>query len=175
MSNGTWMIAVQDLSSVRPGRKHRLGGFANVKLAAFTVPAKVPTQLRTVTFAGNGANPQITIDGYGIGPEPAPTNLAYQGYTGYDYGDDLYLCDTSTDPKPFCAGQNDGSGAWDTIGLVIGAYTDSQIAYSLGSDYAQSYYPADIFRLQQGDSFTAHVRGVVCSGVVDFSGKPVSC
>lgn len=175
LAKGTWMIAIQSLSSVHLARKHRLRGFATVRIATFTVPAVPATVVRAVTFGGDPAEPQITVNGSAFGIQPAATNVAYQNYTGYDYGNDLYFCDTSSDPNAFCAGQNDGSGAWDTIGLVIGKYTDSQISYSLGSDYAQSYYPGNIFKLQQGDSFAVHVNGADCSGVVDFSGRPVPC
>ena len=132
--------------------------------------------LAGVTFSGSAANPQITVRGAGFGTEPTPTNLAASGYTGYDYGNNLYLCDTSADPNSFCAGQYDGgnSGA-DTIGLVVTTYTDAEIVYSLGSDYAQLYYPNDTYRLQDGDQFTVNIKGATCSGTVSFSGAATKC
>jgi hypothetical protein len=130
---------------------------------------------RSVVFSGSPADPQVTIAGQGFGSEPTATNLAYPGYTGYDYGNALYFCDTSRDPNAFCAGQNDGSGGWDAIGLVVGTYAPTRIAYSLGSAYAQYYYPSHIYELEQGDAFAVTVKGRVCTGVVDFGGTPVHC
>jgi hypothetical protein len=139
-----------------------------------SVAAAAPV-IGSISFAGASSNPQMTILGSGFGSEPASTNLAYKGYTGFDYGNALYFCDTSTNPNAFCAGQNDGKGGGDTIGLVVGSYTDTQIVYALGSSYSLSYYPSNTFRLQQGDHFTAYVSGMTCSGVVDFGGTPTLC
>lgn len=150
-------------------------GFAIALLCSPAAAAAAP-MFSTVTFTGDATNPQVTIFGSGFGIEPATTNPAYQGSTGYDYGNALYLCDTSSNPNAFCAGQNNGKGnGSDTIGLVVSSYADSQIVYTLGSDYASYYYPSDVFRLQQGDQFTMHVNGATCSGMVDYSGSTVSC
>jgi hypothetical protein len=147
-------------------------------VAALCSPAAATTAPMpgTVTFAGSAADPQITIDGSGFGTEPAPTNAGYPGYTGYDYGNALYFCDTSNNPQSFCAGQNDGKGnGSDTIGLVIASYSDTHIGYTLGSDYGSYYYPSNIFRAEPGDQFTVHVNGATCSGTIAYSGQPVSC
>ena len=104
--------------------------------AAFASPG-----ISTVTFNGSPTAPEITLTGTGFGSEPAPSNLATTGYTGYDYGNALYFCDNSNDATPWCAWQNDGLGhGSDTIGLVVNTYTDTSIDYTLGSIYAQ-YYP----------------------------------
>jgi hypothetical protein len=126
--------------------------------------------IASVAFAGDASNPQVTVSGTGFGGEPAATNLGYQGYTGYNYGTALYLCDSSPNPATFCAGYNG-----DTIGLVISQYSDTAIQFSLGSDYSQSYYPNGIFRMQAGDSFTISVKGATCSGSVTYSAAPISC
>ncbi len=128
----------------------------------------------TVSFSGLPSSPEIHITGEGFGTLPVASNLAYQGYTGYDYGEALYLCDTSNDPGAFCAGENNGGGG-DTIGLVINTYFGTEIAYALGSTYSSSYYPSNTFRLQQGDNVTVHIAGLGCSGLVDYSGTPLSC
>jgi hypothetical protein len=136
-------------------------------------PALSAPTLSTITFAGDASNPQVTIAGAGFGTEPAPSNLALTGYTGYDYGLALYICDTSPNPAVFCAGHNDGAGGVDLIGLVVTTYSDTQIAYSFGSTYTTSYYP-NSYDLQQGDQFTVHVAGVTCSGTVSY-GNSVAC
>jgi hypothetical protein len=59
--------------------------------------------------------------------------------------------------------------------LVVTTYVDTAISYTLGSAYIDYYYPENIYRLNVGDSFTVHVKGVTCSGTVDFSGHPVKC
>lgn len=137
----------------------------------------VPTApaLDAVTFTGDPSNPTVTIDGLGFGVAPTATNLAYPGYTGYDYGTALYVCDTSPDPTVFCAGHNDGAGGVDLIGLVVTNYTDAAITSSFGSTYTQSYYPSNTYRLQQGDRFTVDVNGLTCSVTVAFGGQPVPC
>lgn len=153
------------------------GGLGLLLLTLSSPGAATSTPVLTaVTFSGSAANPQITIDGSQFGSEPAPTNAGYPGYTGYDYGNALYFCDTSTNPSSWCAGQNDGRGnGADTIGLVISSYTDTHIVYTLGSDYGSYYYPSDIFRAEPGDQFTVHVNGATCAGTINYSGQPKSC
>lgn len=147
--------------------------------------SSAPAAVGSVTFAGSPADPQVTLSGQRFGSEPTATNQAYPGYTGYDYGNAMYFCDTSNDPNSFCAGQNDGScgpasgrppgSCWDLIGLVVSTYTDTQISSSLGSTYGQYYYPQNIYQLEPGDTFAVYVKGSVCTGQVDYSGQPVPC
>jgi hypothetical protein len=129
-----------------------------------------------VTLTGTAAAPQVTITGSGFGTEPAPTNVASPGYTGDDYGNTLYFCDTSSNPRSFCAGQNNGLGnGADTIGLVIATYSGTQITYTLGSAYGSYYYPMSIFEAQPGDQFSVTVAGATCSGTIAYNGTPVPC
>jgi hypothetical protein len=112
-----------------------------------------------------------------FGALPTATNSpAYEGYTGSDYGNSLYLCDTSSNPETFCAGQNDEQGhGWDTIGLVVASYSDTSIQLTLGSSYSDSYYPSHTFMLQAGDRFAVHIAGATCTGYVHFDEQPVAC
>src|ERR1700682_2281888 len=122
----------------------------------------------TVSFTGQTADPQVYITGEGFGTLPIPSNPASQGYTGYDYGESLYICDNSSNPTPFCAGENNGGGGGDTIGLVVNTYSGTELAYGLGSSYSGFYYPTGIFQLQQGDTVTVHISGLSCSGPLDY-------
>ncbi|MGC2374119.1 MAG: hypothetical protein WA484_09620 [Solirubrobacteraceae bacterium] len=127
-------------------------------------------------FGGSPSEPEVIIEGTGLGAVPATTNdPAYSGYTGADYGNSLYLCDTSTNPKTFCAGQNDGGGhGWDTIGLVVAWSGETSIQLKLGSIYASYYYPSHTYELQQGDGFAMHTAGATCTGSVSY-GQSVTC
>lgn len=150
----------------------RIGGWLVATVATIVWSPWIPVArgtILTVAFTGTPASPQVTISGGGFGVEPNPSNAAFPGYTGYDYGNELYFCDTSSNPNAFCAGQNDGNGSGDTIGLVVSTYTESQITYSLGSTYSQYYYPNNIYRIAPSDQFTVHVGGQTCSGVIDFN------
>ena len=145
------------------------------------VPSPIPPsvvsgpRITRATFGGSPSEPEVTIEGTGLGAMPEISNSpAYNGYTGVDYGNSLYLCDTSTNPKTFCAGQNDGGGhGWDTIGLVVGWYHETSIQLTLGSTYAKSYYPST-YEMQQGDGFAMHAAGATCTGSVSY-GTSVTC
>ena len=68
-----------------------------VALAALLLPAiAYADQITGVTFTGSAADPTITISGSGFSPVPVPTTIAYPGFTGYDYGDQLYIQDQSS-------------------------------------------------------------------------------
>lgn len=109
--------------------------------------------ISSVVFTGSPANPTITIYGSGFGTEPAPTVLGFPGFTGYDYGNELYIEDLSP-THGFSAGRGFAPvESGDLIGLNILTYTDSKIVYTLGSDYALFYYPNGYYALAAGDSF----------------------
>jgi hypothetical protein len=130
--------------------------------------------ISAVAFSGSAANPHITITGSGFGAKPAPTNLAQTGYTGYDYGNALYVCDTSSGTGAgFCAGQNDGGGG-DTIGLVVGSYGAGAVSYTLGSTYSSYYYPHGLDDLKAGNTFAVVVAGATCSGTISYT-KATKC
>jgi hypothetical protein len=180
MSPGQWTLAVQDLSGLSLNEAKQIIGRAQVRLGTFTIRRgqRPLTKLKvsTIRITGTPSSPTIAITGVAFASKPTPTNLALTGYTGFDYGNDLYFCDQSDRPQSFCAGQNDGLGhGADTIGLVVTTYTDTAISYTLGSAYVGYYYPANVYKLNVGDSFTVHVKGVTCSGTVDFSGQPIRC
>ena len=143
-------------------------------MLSFPSLALASPTITSVAFAGSASAPQIELSGTGFGTQPTASNVADSGYTGDDYGNALYLCDTSSNPNSFCAGQNDGSGGWDLIGLVVNTYTNTHIDYALGSSYTNWFYPS-VYDLQAGDEFTVHINGAACSGVVAFSGVPIPC
>jgi hypothetical protein len=139
-------------------------------------PASSGPAIGNVTFSGGASNPQVTINGSGFGGEPTASNASGGGYTGDDYGNSLYVCDTTSGPNRFCAGQNDGLGkGFDTVGLNVTSYSDTQVTYALGSAYSQLYFPMSIYELNQGDQFTAYVNGLTCSGSVGYGGSPIPC
>ena len=143
-------------------------------LLAMPASAAATPTISSVSFLGSPANPSVQILGAGFGAAPPPTNVAYTGYTGYDYGNALYVCDGSNDPHSFCAGQNDGTGhGWDSVGLVVNVYADTYIYYALGSTYTGSFYPKT-FAVQPGDAFSVTVAGTTCSGTVSYA-APVTC
>jgi hypothetical protein len=130
--------------------------------------------ISAVRFSGSPSSPTISVQGSGFGAQPAG-EPADSGYTGEDYGNALYLCDSAGDPNAFCAGQGAGGGSGDLIGLAVSSYTTSSIVYGLGSDYALYYYPNDVFRLEAGDRFVIYVKGAMCIGAVNFSGRSIPC
>jgi PKD repeat protein/lysophospholipase L1-like esterase len=175
----------QDCARSVPARRSRLAKsgcraagsllIAIVALLVWSSAANASPTITAVIFNSPASNPDgIGILGTGFGNQPPPaTNLAAPGYTGYDYGNALYLCDTTPNPNAFCAGQNNGGGG-DTIGLSIYQYQDGAIGLNLGSSYNLHYYPNNIYRLQQGDEFTFNIEGATCSGTVVYD-KAVSC
>lgn len=121
--------------------------------------------INSVSFTGLPTSPTITVSGSGFGTAPTATTLGLAGFTGYDYGNDLYITDLST-AHGFAAGQGEaGVNNHDLIGLNILSYTDSQIVLQLGSDYAQYYYPNGIYALAAGDPYTVVVNGASFSGI----------
>ena len=134
----------------------------------------VRPRLSTVTITGGSSVPKVTISGAGFGRKPAAATLPSAGYTGYDYGNSLYFCDTSASTTSFCAGQGHG-GLGDTIGLVVTKYTPRAIAFTLGNAYTKYYYPRHIYVLKAGDTFAVHIKGVACTGTVHFSRTTIPC
>jgi len=123
--------------------------------------------ITSVTFSVGPANPTIQINGVGFDPQPSVDQLAFAGFIGNDYGSQLHLHDFTNNPAAFDAGF-DGPAGFDTIGLIISSYTDHQITYQLGTDYASFYFPSHIFELNEGDAFTAYVHDASFSGNVTY-------
>jgi formylglycine-generating enzyme required for sulfatase activity len=129
--------------------------------------ATTPESISSVVFTGSPANPTILIAGQGFNPRPAVTSAGRAGSTGDDYGTSLHVTD-STGPTAFHAGYDVPSVEHDSIGLVVSAYSDNLISYSLGSIYRSQYYPSRTFQLNEGDSFTVYVRNSALSGIVHY-------
>ena len=137
--------------------------------------------IEDVNFVQTGPSVLLEVWGEGFGSSPpAPSNVADSGYTGDDYGNALYICDTTPHPTPFCAGQNTGGGG-DAIGLLLnpdnGVWVDgTSNLIEFGSSYDQLFYPNNVDRLQTGDAFTLTINGTTCSGTVPASTSPdVTC
>ena len=104
----------------------------------YASPLDVAWAIRSVAIGDNrAACPYAVVIGRGVGT-PAPTSrLAYPGYTGYDYGNARYMCETRPDPNAFRAGQNRGGGA--LIRLVDAGWTTRSFEIDLGSPYGKCY------------------------------------
>jgi hypothetical protein len=103
-----------------------------------------------VSITNAPANPTITVSGNGFETAPTATTLGFPGFTGSDYGNDLYFADFSP-THGFSAGQGDaGVNNHDLIGLVILGYTDSQLILQLGSDYTQFICRVKSIRCRSG-------------------------
>jgi hypothetical protein len=136
--------------------------------------AKARVTVTKVRFLGSPSNPTVTVRGSGFGGQPRGASAA-SGYTGKDFGNALYLCDSASNPNAFCAGQGAGGGSGDLIGLAVSRYTSHSIVFRLGSNYRDYYYPNNVFRLAAGDRFVLHVKGTTCIGTANFSGKSITC
>jgi len=147
--------------------------------------ANAAPTITSVLIASPASDPDgIYVSGMGFGNQPPPASNSIPGYTGEDYGNALYLCDTTPNPNTWCAGQNNGGGG-DVIGLQSGTdfcapsniaacWNDTKFFVDLGSAYSQYYYPNNIYRLQQGDHFTLTVEGATCDGTVMYD-QTVAC
>lgn len=127
--------------------------------------------ISSVSIIGAPASPTISVSGTGFGSAPPPTFLAYPGFTGYDYGQNLYITDLST-THGFDAGGDAGYDLRDLIGLVLLTYTDSQVVFQLGSTYTDYYYPNNIYVLAPGDPFKVVIKGTSFSGTVGAAATP---
>ncbi len=163
-SSGPWNFKVTTDSSIGNGA---FSGLQDVMPDVGFVDSTTSAVITGVVFSGNAANPTITISGTGFGTAPTATTVGFPDFTGFDYGDALYIEDFSNNPQAFSAGRGLPNNAQqrDFIGLVIVSYTDTSITYQLGSDYSLSYYPSGQYALNAGDSFN-----VVVAGGASFSG-----
>ncbi len=94
-----------------------------------TVPTLPPT-IEGVTFGGDPTNPTVTVSGSGFG---TLADLGSQsdpdgGGSGWDYGNNFYFSDLS---GSWQAGQSP-----DYVGLVISAYSSTQITFTFGDQYS---------------------------------------
>ncbi len=133
------------------------GAGASCSIGAAQTTRTAPT-INAVTYAGTPAAPTVTVWGSGFGTEadlgtPVP---AYGGGTGSDYGNQFYLIDG------FGAGEGDGPFG-DFVGLNISSYSDNQITFTFGSQYA-TYGPVN-----QGDTVSVTVLGTTFNGTASFA------
>lgn len=122
-----------------------------------TVKTKSPS-IKTVRFTGTSAEPTVTITGSNLGPRPAPEPSeplsCFAGDTSYDYGTSLYFTEAT---------QGWGAGhVGDCIGLVLEAYSETQIVYGFGTGYSH-YGP-----ITTGDRYTLYVYAGKHSGTVAY-------
>ena len=115
-----------------------------------------------VAFLGTLYSPQIVITGSGFGTAPPyPSTRAGCGYSGLDYGDYLSLTDDSDGPDgAWTAGQ--GS---DCIGLVVSAWSNSQIVFGFGNGYGT---PTNPMLLLPGDSYSLNAFTTTVTGTVSY-------
>ena len=123
-------------------------------IGAFEVPGTPPPSITAVTFTGTSADPTITVtgSGFGAGPPIGSPQTCQSGDTGDDYGSSgLWFSDATQ--GGWTAGQ-DG----DCIGLIVSAWSGSQVVFGFGNEYAN--YPA----IQSGDQIEVDVQGATFSG-----------
>ena len=114
-----------------------------------------------VAFLGTSTAPQVVITGAGFGTAPPyPSSPAGCGYGGLDYGDYLSLTDNNVANGAWTAGQ--GS---DCIGLVVSAWSDSQIVFGFGNGYDN---PTNPVLLNPGDSYSLIVFATTVTGTVNY-------
>ena len=104
-------------------------------VGAFEVPGSAPPAISGVTVSGTSANPTVTVTGSGFGASPpiGTPETCESGDTGDDYGSvGLWFSDKSA---AWTAGQ-----AGDCIGLIVSSWSDTQVVYTFGNEYAN--YPA---------------------------------
>ena len=94
------------------------------------------------------------------------------GFDGLDFGTSLHITDPSTTPL-FDAGYDDPShGYHDILGLFVLNYSDNEITYRLGSNYATFNSPLSPLQFSEGDIYTVYVNGASFTGVVDYVPEP---
>ncbi len=114
-----------------------------------------------VAFLGSSSAPQIVITGSGFGTAPPyPPSPAGCGSSGIDYGDYLYLQDTT---QGWTAGQGSDSDAV-CIGLVVSAWSDSQIVFGFGN----AYLSMGTWILDAGDGYSLNVFATTVTGTVSY-------
>jgi len=148
-------------------------------LYALTTPASASpattATITSVTFSSgtsvSSPTALVTINGSGFGslPDDSPAGDpqvtgdcpgSTSGYDGLSFGTHLYFNNLGA------TGFEAGNGpSLNCIGLVIWKYTPTQIEYGFGS-YYQRYAP---WTLQNGDSYSVHVKGAAYSGTITFT------
>jgi hypothetical protein len=128
-----------------------------------------------VSFKGDVSKPVISVRGtnFGQSPPPNPPHTmgghppcpTSQGNEGLDYGTLLHIADQSS--KWGAGRYRPEAKQVDCVGLVVTAFTPTEVVFQLGSAYADSQGKD---KLQEGDSFTLGVESATYSGKVHYSG-----
>ncbi len=125
----------------------------------------VGATVSNVAFLGSSTAPQIVITGSGFGTAPPyPSSPAGCGYNGLDYGDYLSVTDNNLG---WTAGQGSGSEAV-CIGLVVTAWSDSQIVFGFGN----AYLARGTWVLNAGDSYSLTAFATTVTGTVSYFPAP---
>ncbi len=133
--------------------------FTNVENNSVGRITAIGATVSNVAFMGSSSAPQIVVTGSGFGTAPPFPSYPACGDTGFDYGYDLYLQDFTTN---WAAGMRTVSGGTDCIGLVVTAWSDSQIVFGLGNDYNNGN--GDV--LNPGDSYSLTAFATTVTGTV---------
>lgn len=126
-----------------------------------------PPMIKSVKFKGTPSEPLVVVKGRGLGSIPAgeaeevpncygeePSGL------GNDFGTVAVFSDLTT-------GWDAGEGPGDCIGVRFKTYTETEVAFELGSAYGQ-YTP-----LHTGDEYSVTLYGLTKSGTVKIREKKV--
>lgn len=165
---GILRLAHRAVRDVVPRRTAAALLTAIVTLLVVASAASAAPTVTNILFANRGPDglQYIEADGTGFGNQPPPGTTADPGYTGSDYGDSFYFCDT----VGFCAGQFP-----DQIGLVVSSWSDTSVQFIFGSAYLLFYpNPANQILLSNGDHFTLSIKGAICGGFI-VSGQSFPC
>ncbi len=136
---------------------------ADTTMALMTKPRVTVT---SVTFAGDAANPIVTVTGSGFGtrapgpnPKTRPCGEADVAGNGYDYANNVVLWDLNSDAQ-WQAGY-----PGDCIGINFVSYSATQIVFTLGDWYRD---PQSLFgrQIASGDQFTVRIKGAPHAGIV---------
>ncbi len=122
----------------------------------------VGATVSNVAFMGSSAGPQIVVTGSGFGTAPPyPAYPAGCGFSGQNYGIDLYFKDLTAN---WTAGTLNPVGSGGAcIGLVVTAWTDSQIVFGFGNAYNTNGWI-----LNQGDSYSLTAFATAATGTASY-------
>ncbi|MDQ6797337.1 MAG: hypothetical protein M3011_04820 [Actinomycetota bacterium] len=144
-----------------------------------TAPSGTPT-ITSVTTSGTVARPTITVLGSGFGAQPAPDPAAgpsgQQGCpvttasgSGHLFGESLILHDSAAQSggqSSWTAGENNGGGSFDCIGLVIQSWSATQVTFTFGDLYDQPGIVDNFYVLTNGDPIVVQVKGATSNATV---------
>jgi hypothetical protein len=146
-------------------RGRSLAGFVAVSVVS-AVMAFAPAAGATggavvsgVTITGSAAAPVVVVTGSGFGTEPVGSHAGC-GATGNNFKSLLYFQDVT---RGWAAGRKTTTET-DCIGLVVSAYTDTEIDFTFGNFYGTD--PA--YTLADGDQYVMQVAGGSFSGTAHW-------